>query len=150
MKTVIIGVGNLIMGDEGIGIHVVKELQAENKFSQDVEIIDGGTSSFELQLFIEKSEKIIIIDAIKGKKKPGTIYKLSPEKLKRNSSSVTSLHQLNFLHVLELSKMRGYNPKVIIYGIEPEKVELSLELSDNIKSMLPKVVKLINEEVEGR
>jgi hydrogenase maturation protease len=148
MKRLVIGIGNILMSDEGLGVHIARKLQEENILEENVEIIEGGTSTFDLQLYIERSEKVIIIDAIKGRNPPGTIYRLRPEDLKKEKDNISSLHQLNFLYILELVRLRGYNPEVIIFGVEPEKICLDMELSDRIKKVIPRLIREIKKEIK--
>ena len=79
-KQCVIGIGNILLRDDGIGVHLINELQTEN-FKYDVDLIDGGTSTFDLLGYFLDNEKIIVVDSLKGGHEPGTIYRITPEEL---------------------------------------------------------------------
>jgi len=116
----IIGLGNILLTDEGIGIHVLKELKKRNKIP-DTEFVDLGTSSLDLEYFIrEDTEKMAVIDCIMASKsEPGTIYKVSIDDLKKRKSADYSLHQLEFIDSINLISLLSKVPKTIILGITP-------------------------------
>ncbi|HVP37397.1 MAG TPA: hydrogenase maturation protease, partial [Terriglobales bacterium] len=92
-KILVVGIGNLLLTDEGVGVHVIQEL-SKLKLPEGVELADIGTASFDLLTFMEGKDKVIIIDALVSDDKPGTLYHLSPEDLISGKSVLlTSLHQ---------------------------------------------------------
>jgi Ni,Fe-hydrogenase maturation factor len=94
-KTAIIGIGNLILRDEGLGVHVVRQLE-DRELSPGVELIDGGTATTELLPVIHETERIIVIDALKAGAEPGTICRVTPEDLVCETERPLSLHQVGF------------------------------------------------------
>jgi hydrogenase maturation protease len=146
-RVIVVGVGNLLMGDEGVGIHAVQEL--EKKELQDgVEIVDLGTAAFDLLPYIERADKLIIVDAIQGGEPAGSIYKLREKDLKQDTSKFTSLHQLNFLYTLEIAKKMGRLPEIVIFGIEPDRIEPTLELSPKVALSLATLLEIVIRETE--
>ncbi|MBC7189382.1 hydrogenase maturation protease, partial [Candidatus Aerophobetes bacterium] len=89
----VVGVGNILLGDEGIGVHVLKELE-KKKLPDNVELLDLGVSSFSLLSHIEGKKKIIIIDAVKAEGAPGSVYRLSIEDIYREEERFFSLHEI--------------------------------------------------------
>jgi hydrogenase maturation protease len=146
MKAVI-GCGNIAMGDDGIGTHVLNELK-KMKLPKEVELIDAGIRSIDLLPMLENFKKIIIIDSVKGGGKPGTIYKLTERDLKLQKN-IISLHELKLEQNLALGKiLLGKKfPEVIIFGIEIKKIEFSVEPSEEVKNAIPKVIKLVLREL---
>jgi len=147
-KVIILGIGNLLLKDDGIGIHVIehlKELEYENNYN--VELVDGGTCILDLLDVFVKNKRIIILDSIKGGHEPGTIYKLTPEELGTYIKSTTSLHDVQVLDIIKDSKLLGGDPEVVIIGIEPEEVTFGLELSPVIKKTIPQITNIIREEL---
>jgi len=149
-KTVILGLGNILLKDEGIGVHVIKELEKKG-LPQTLEIIDAGTSGLEIIPSIKDTDTLIIIDAIKTDKAPGTVYRLKPEDLPLDPNIKSlSLHQIGVLESLSIVKNLGKLPReVIIIGIEPKEISLGLELSQELKQKIPDIVNIILKEIHS-
>ena len=175
-KIIVLGVGNLLLQDEGVGVHVVNTLNViltpsdtkgknPNDDYPNLEIIDGGTSP-EIASLIEDADKLIIIDAVKGGKEPGTVYRFTIDNVDINSpcsvgSSPSqketdlkirahlSLHQMNIIDNLQMLSLIGKQPKeVIVIGIEPKTIEFGLELTPEIQSKMPEVIRLVRDEIQ--
>lgn len=147
-KTVILGLGNILLKDEGIGVHVIKELEKKS-LPDNVELIDGGTSSLDILLSIENTEKLIIIDALKFGKDPGTIYKIDPKDLEEKiDMDKLSLHQMNLLETLLIAKTKGTLPEeIVILGVEPFEISSGLGLTPKLQEKLPKVIDAVLNEI---
>jgi hydrogenase maturation protease len=145
-KTVIIGIGNLILKDEGIGVHVVRELE-DRELPPGVELIDGGTATMELLPMIREAERIIVIDAMRAGGEPGTIYRVSPEDLVCETGRPLSLHQIGLLEVLGMAKQLGGHVEVAIIGVEPKEISYGMELSPEVEATVPKVINAVFEEL---
>lgn len=141
-----VGVGNLLMGDEGVGIHAIWELEKKG-LRDGVELVELGGATFDLLPYIERADKLIIVDAIKGGAPPGSLHKLREEDLSENPHP-TSLHELNFPYILQLAKRKGHSPKVVILGIEPERIEPTLTLTQKVESSLSGLVETVMREIE--
>jgi len=151
-KIVVLGVGNLLLRDEGVGIHFVQSLNKDDLLlkadSYRLSIIDGGTSP-EIISLVEGAAKLIIIDAVKGGKKGGTIYRFSSDDINLDSPVRLSLHQMGIVDSLKLLKAMGKQPKsVVIIGIEPKKLALGLKLSPEIEEKLPELKRLLIQEIK--
>ena len=148
-KIVILGLGNILMKDEGLGVHAVGEL-AKQGLPENVEVVDGGTAGLGAFAPLNNVEKLIIIDALKAGKAPGTIYRLQPKDLSNNSHSHTlSLHQIGVLETIAIFEKTGDLPReIVIIGVEPKEIALGTELTDEIKNKLPDVVKAIQKEID--
>ncbi len=145
-RTLILGIGNLILKDEGIGVHVVRALQ-EKKLPPEVDLVDGGTATMDLLSVIYESERIIVIDALKAGGEPGTIYRCVPEDLMETPERPLSLHQLGLLDVLGMSRQLGGNAAVVIIGVEPKEMSWGFELTQELQAALPKAVKAVEKEL---
>ena len=147
-RIVIIGVGNLLMKDEGIGIHAVQSLQ-EIGLPPDVKLIDGGTSP-DLISYTRAGDKMIIIDAARAGSKPGTIYRFRPEDIAAGKGSLTSAHEMGVVENLNLMTITGNAPaEVVIIGIEPAEIDWGTELSPQLKQRLPAIVKVVLKEIRA-
>ena len=163
-KIVVLGVGNLLLRDEGVGVQVIEMLHKEDLSHPNLAIIDGGTSP-EIMSLIEGADKLIIIDAVKGGKEPGTIYRFTIGDVDLGSPCSVgdcgahkdtglqvyqklSLHQMDIVDNLRMLSLIGKQPKnVVIIGIEPGTIEPGLELSSEIQSKIPQIITLITKEV---
>jgi hydrogenase maturation protease len=145
-KTVIIGVGNVLLKDEGIGVHVVRALQEMSLASADVEVVDGGTSPDALDR-AEGADKLIVVDAARGGGEPGTVYRFRPDDVSEEPKLLTSLHDLGLLDSLKMMRLVGNPPReTVIIAVEPAEVDWGLELTSALKEKLPAIVRLVVEE----
>jgi len=148
-KIVVLGIGNELLSDEGIGVHVVRELKKMNILPTEIEVIEGGTEGFGLINIIIESDRLIIIDSLKGGSKPGTIYKFNIEEaLNTPDLFKTSVHQIGILEVINLSGLIGKTPETTVIGVEPMDVRAGMELSPEIKVKIPRIIELVREEIE--
>jgi hydrogenase maturation protease len=144
-RIVIVGVGNLLMKDEGVGIHAVRRLQ-ELDLPGDVETIDGGTSP-DLIAYTRAGDKLIIVDAAKAGGEPGAVYRFLPEDLAHDAGDLASAHQLGVVPNLKLLAMAGHPPgETVIIGVEPAEVAPGLELTDTLAARLPAIVEVVLKE----
>jgi hydrogenase maturation protease len=145
-RIVVIGVGNLLLKDEGIGIHTVRALQEIN-LPQDVEIIDGGTAP-DLIAYTEAGNKLIIIDAAKAGGEPGTIYRFQPRDLSEEGGNIISAHDLGVTQNLRLMSLMGKEPgEIVIIGVEPKEINWGTELSPELQPKVPEIVRAILKEI---
>jgi len=146
---VILGMGNILLKDEGIGVHAAHALQ-EMSLDEGIEVIDGGTSPDIIPL-IEGADKLIVIDAALGGEEPGTIYCFSPEDITTESGGLVSAHQMSFMANLSTMKGLGIEPKeVVIIGVEPKEMGWGLEPSPELQERIPEIAKAVLQEVKGR
>ena len=145
-KVVVIGVGNLLLKDEGIGVHIAHALQKMD-ISQGIKIIDGGTSP-DLIAYSEAGDKLIIIDAMKGGDRPGTIYRLHPQDLTPEARGALSVHELGVEQSLKMMNLIGNAPKeVTIIGIEPKEIDWGTEPSVDLQQKIPQIIKVVLKEI---
>jgi hydrogenase maturation protease len=145
---VIVGVGNVLLKDEGIGVHVARTLQEAGFASPDgdVEVVDGGTSPEALDS-AEGADKLIIVDAAVGGCEPGTIYRFRPDDVSAEPRLLTSLHDLSLLDSLRMMQALGNPPReTVIIAVEPAEVDWGLELTPTLRKKLPELVRRVMEE----
>lgn len=145
----IIGIGNPLMGDDGIGIAAVSALEKEG-VPEGVEIIDGGTGGLTLLTLMEGAKRVILVDAVETGREPGTILRLAGEDLEpETSASSLSLHSSGLPEVLALGRALGTLPPLILFGVQPDSVEVRLGLSEPVAAALPSLLALIREELKA-
>jgi hydrogenase maturation protease len=144
----ILGVGNLLLSDEGVGVHVAQKMMKMD-LPPEVQVVEGGTDGFGLVNVILEADRMILIDAVKGGGQPGSIYRFDiddcppyPDLFK------TSVHQISILEVINLSSLIGSPPQTTIIGVEPQCLNMGMELSPQIEAKLPKIIQMIKEQVE--
>ena len=147
-QVLIIGIGNVVLRDEGVGVHAAWRLK-EERLPPGVEVIDGGTATMDLLAAIQKAERIIVIDAVKGGGVPGTVYRVRPDELSQETEHPLSLHQAGFLDVLGLARQRGGAPEVVIIGVEPKEIAWGMELTPEVSGKLPNVIAAVFAELKG-
>jgi len=145
----VVGIGNYILQDEGVGVHAINRLM-EMDLPDGVELVDGGTHSYDLVDFFCQAENLIIIDAMQAGGEPGTMYRAPLEELGlRPQENCTSLHEMHFIEAVKMVNMMGHYPKIIVYGIEPEVIDWGMELTPRIEEKLPRLTELVAEEIRA-
>ncbi|WP_246599523.1 HyaD/HybD family hydrogenase maturation endopeptidase [Clostridium lacusfryxellense] len=145
--TVIIGIGNILLQDDGVGVHVIKQLENE-KLPSTIELVDGGTSTLDMLGFFLDYKKIIVVDCLRAGLEPGTIYKIKPEDIKSYKKENLSIHDVQILDVVRMANMMNKYPQVIIFGIEPEKIAVGLEMTQTMVTKIPEIIYNIKKEIE--
>ena len=145
-KILILGIGNTLHSDDGLGVHIINEiLDSEINLDDDIEVIDGGTAGFDLMYIMTGREKIIIVDALKVDDEPGSVYRFKPENALL-SGCTYSLHEVGITEVIKMLNILGHNPDIEIIGIVPEDISTrEIIISDAVKRNVPKAIEVILE-----
>jgi len=135
---VVIGLGNLLLSDEGIGIHLIRKLSEHQDKFPSVEFIDAGTGGMTVLHLIANRKKAVIIDCVKMGKKPGAIKQFEPADVQTvKKMTHFSLHEADILRIIELSRQLGECPdQIVIFGIEPESLEPGQNLSKTLSGKI--------------
>ena len=147
-RILVLGVGNLLMGDDGVGIHAVREL-VKRTLPPGVDVVDGGTAGLDLLRLMEGYAKVVIIDAVDAGEEPGAILRFTPEDITTQTVDfAVSLHQTELLKVLELATCVGQSlPPIVVYGVQLMEMAWSTELSPAVQDQLTPLVEAVLEEV---
>ncbi len=144
MKASIIGLGNILLKDEGVGVHAVNAIKGRYSFSPEVEIIDGGTLGLDLLHFFEGKDRILILDAVDFRKEPGYIGVLDDEAIPSALFAKLSVHHIGLSDVLFAAKLLGFTPsKLRLIGIQPESMEVGLEMTDCISGKMDRIIEMV-------
>ena len=137
---VVLGVGNILLTDEGFGVHVVEDLKANYTFTPQISLIDGGTMGMELLTYMRGMKKILLIDAVNGGEAPGTIYEFPHRELEQYFTDHISVHEVGMQDILRIRAIQE-NPleDAIVIGVEPESLEVGFEPSAPVQKALPEV-----------
>ena len=147
MQTVVVGIGNVLMKDEGVGIHVARALK-ERSLPQDIEVIDAGTCS-EVAFDLEAADRVIVVDAARGGGSPGTVYRLTKDVALENVEGLRSSHSVDLLHTLRHRACNGHTSEIVVIGIEPKEIDWGLDLSTEVAACLPRIIEIVQEELRG-
>lgn len=144
METLILGIGNVLLGDEGIGVHCIKYLEKQ-KLPTNVHLLDGGTGGFHLLEYFQKYSRIIMIDATMDGNPPGTIKIISP-KFSNEFPNVLSSHDIGLKDLLETATLLGTFPQIILITVSISEIQtMNLSLSKKVESAIPSIIEKINE-----
>lgn len=147
-EVLILGVGNLLLKDDGFGVHLINALQ-DTAFPKNVKVMEAGTVSHQLIPLFHEIDHLIIIDVVEANDTPGSLFRFAPEDMKYAAEQQVSLHQISLIDVLHMAELTGKKPKTVIIGVQPKDVtSWSLELSDELKAVIPKVKELVFEELK--
>lgn len=148
LNVLVLGLGNILLSDEGAGVKAVEELQRRYNCSDAVEIIDGGTMGLELLPYLEKRSHALIIDAVKTGKDPGAIVRI--EDPPAFFSSKTSPHQIGLADVMGIAAITGNLPRnITLFGIEPKQLSTGLNLSTEVARNLSRLVDMVVAELKA-
>jgi len=143
-EILILGIGNVLMGDEGVGVHTIKELEKES-FPGNVTLLDGGTGGFHLLEYLQSYPKIIMIDATMDGKPAGTISLIKP-KFATDFPKSLSAHDIGLRDLIESTAVLGKLPEMYLITITIDNIQsMQMELSTEIKNSLPVVIDKVKE-----
>lgn len=148
MKTAIIGIGNILFKDEGVGVYASKYLEENFNFSN-VEVIDGGTLGFKLMSYYQEYDKVIILDTVSIKDEAGGIYNLPSEALMDLGEYRQTAHEVEVLEMLEICSMLDKMAKVNIIGVIPaDIVSVEINLTDTLKASFEALINEVLNELK--
>lgn len=139
-RILILGIGNLLNTDEGVGVHAVRQIKEQVGEVDGVAIEDGGTLGLNLLPLVEDATHLLILDAVNAGQPPGTVVELRKEEIPLYGGFKLSQHQLTFQEVLGLALIRGKLPEYLhLVGVQPDSLEIGVGLSDKVMDALPEV-----------
>lgn len=147
-RTAVVGLGNPLMGDDGLGLVALHELRERWRFTPPVELVDGGTWGMNLLPLVESAERILFLDAITLGAAPGALIVLERDELPRFFGMKLSPHQVDLKEVLAVAELRGTLPRdVAAIGLQPAHVGMSTQLTDVLRVGLPDLIDAVVERL---
>ena len=144
----VLGIGNIILSDEGFGVRAMEYLAAHYRFSPGVRLLDGGTLGPELLHFVTGTEKLLILDAVAGDGAPGTVYRFENDAVMAHFQEKLSSHEIGIQDVLAWLTVTGKAiPDVVVLGMQPYDLSAGLTLSDEMAAALPSFAACAVEEL---
>jgi len=145
MKNIVIGVGNLLFKDEGVGILAAKYLEENYEFEGNLEIMDGGTLGFKLMTYFQEYDNVIILDTVSIEDNPGDIFRLPSDVLLGLGQYRKTAHEVEIVEMLEICSVLDKHAEVTIIGIIPEDIQsVKIGLTKTIEE---KFIGLINQAI---
>jgi hydrogenase maturation protease len=146
-KVLVLGIGNYLMGDEGVGVHVIHAL-SKTDLPEYVDIMDGGTGSFDLMPIIARYPLVIFVDATMDGRVPGTIDVIYP-KFAKDFPVVLSAHDVGLKDMIDALEFKGELPRIVLVTITiKQMIPMTIDLTPEIQDAVPKAVEQIKEIVE--
>jgi hydrogenase maturation protease len=148
MKTLVLGIGNVLLQDEGVGVHALHEIERRFELGDEVELLDGGTAGVELLRYLDGREHVIVIDAIAAGHQAGTVFRVEGEDVPRLFHVRISPHQIGLSDVLATALITDALPATIVmFGVEPHAIKTGLSLTPVVEASLDKLVDTVVGEL---
>jgi len=146
LKILIAGLGNLLLRDDGVGVHAVRSMNCRRPRSRGVRVVEVGTAVLDALHLFEWADRILAIDAMRAGGSPGTLYSFGVSEVEDRPQA--SLHELGLLSALRFLA-EGKRPPVVILGVEPAVIDYGLDLSPEVQSALPGLTQSVRKMVDA-
>ncbi len=148
MSVLVLGIGNLIMSDDGVGVRVVQRLATEFRFPPAVTVLDGGTLGLDLLPRLEGVEKLLVVDAVETGGEPGTLVRMVGDEIPVALETKLSPHQMGLKDLLAVAMLQGFEPReMVLWGVQPACLDLGMELSPEVAGRVDCLVDAVLEEL---
>ncbi len=148
-RITILGLGNILLSDEGFGVKVVLRMMRNYRFPENVSLVDGNVLGLNLLGVICDTDYLIVVDAVKNSGTPGSVYRIDSVEIPDRIRAKNSLHQVDFLETLTLCQVMDHVPKTVIFGVEPKDIETVQDrLSPEVKAQMKTVTGMVLAELD--
>jgi hydrogenase maturation protease len=148
LSILVLGIGNLVMSDDGIGVRVVQQLAGGYRFPPGVRILDGGTLGLDLLPQLEGVERLLVVDAVETGKDPGTLIRLAGEDVPVVLETKVSPHQMGLKDLLAVAMLQGFAPhEMVLLGVQPELLLMGMDLSPPVAAQQEALVDRVLAEL---
>ncbi len=147
-KTLVLGLGNILLSDEGVGVRVIERLQARYEFPGDVLVLDGGTLGLDLLPYVERAGRLLVVDAVEMGADPGTLVRLEGDKIPSVFGPKLSPHQMGFADLLDAARLTDCLPEErVLWGLQPSSLQVGLDLSPAVDAQVELLVENVLTEL---
>jgi hydrogenase maturation protease len=137
MSILVLGIGNLVMSDDGVGVRVVQRLAERYRFPAGVTLLDGGTLGLDLLPRLEGVTRLLVVDAVETGKAPGTVVRLFGDEIPLALETKLSPHQMGLKDLLTVATLQDFDPEeMVLWGVQPEHIGMGMELSPAVAAQL--------------
>ncbi|MDQ7095492.1 HyaD/HybD family hydrogenase maturation endopeptidase [Desulfosporosinus sp. PR] len=148
-KIMVMGVGNILLSDEGLGVRFLDEL-AQRSLPENVELLEGGTAGLELVHLIQEVDFLIVVDAINANSEPGALFRFQPGDIQVFPEQYeVSFHQIGIVEVLTMANVLGHAPQTLIFGVQPKNLEWGMDISPEIQALFPRLAEFVLLEIDS-
>jgi len=149
-KALVLGLGNILLSDEGLGVRVVERLEESYRFPPEIQVMDGGTLGLDLLPYLEGVDHLLVIDALEIGEEPGTIARLVGDEVPASLSVKISPHQMGLADLLAAARLQGLYPQeVVLLGMQPASIDTGLDLSPPVQAHLDRLIDEVLIELKG-
>jgi len=146
----VLGIGNLVMSDDGVGVRVVQNLAERYRFPERVELLDGGTLGLDLLPRLEGVTYLMVIDAVETGGPPGTLVRLTGGDIPVALETKVSPHQMGLKDLLSVACLQGFAPdEMVLLGVQPAIIEMGLELSGEVAGQVPELERQVVSQLDA-
>ena len=145
----VLGVGNILLKDEGVGVRVVEYLSRRYEFADNVHLVDGGVLGLGLMGLIGNTDHLIVVDAVLNQGAPGSLYRLADDEVPRRVLAKQSMHEIDLPEVLALCSAIDKNPTVVVVGVEPEDITtLDVALTPTVAAKIEDLAGMVLSDLD--
>lgn len=152
MRVTVVGVGNVLLSDEGFGPAVVATLASRFETEpkpDDVRIVDGGVLGMKLLPYFQQSDHVIVVDALDAGAEPGSLFRFTPEEAELEAGTPVSAHEIALPHLLQIAALAGAHPEVVIIGCQVADISTpAMELTAPVAAAVDRAAELVLREIE--
>lgn len=146
-KVLVLGVGNVVLKDEGIGVHVVRAM-TDRELPENVTLHEGYVAGIDLLDIIQQADRLIIVDSLDAGAEAGAVFRFRPHEVETMlREHKTSLHQVDLMETLRIARFCGHCPETVIIGVQPKAVEWGLEPSPELQEKVPLIMEIVLREL---
>jgi len=147
-KIMVMGVGNILLSDEGLGVRFLDEL-TKMPLPENVELLEGGTAGLELVHLVQEVDFLIIVDAVNAKAEPGALFRFHPDDIQVFPEKYeVSFHQIGIVEVLTMANVLGKAPQTLIFGVQPKSLAWGMDISPEIEALFPRLAEFVLREID--
>jgi hydrogenase maturation protease len=147
-RTLVLGLGNILMRDEGVGVRVVERLREDYEFAPETQVLDGGTLGLDLLPWVEDADRLLVIDAVDMGAEPGSLARLEGEEVPAFLGVKISPHQMGLADLLAAAHLRGHFPQeLVLWGVQPMLIDVGLELSPQVAAQVETLMERVLAEL---
>ena len=149
MRTLLLGIGNVLMNDDAAGVLVVQALAEKYAFPEELTLLDGGTLGLDLLPYLEGVDRLLVVDAVETGAPPGTIVRMTGDDIPLALATKVSPHQMGLKDLLLVADLQGYAPReMVLWGVQPGSIEMDIELSPEVAQSMGALQERVLEELE--
>lgn len=149
-KALVLGIGNVLLKDEGLGVRAIEYFKGHYSFGRDVSCLDGGTSGLGLLSHIKDFSHIIVVDAVSAGGAPGKVLRIHGDDiLKWPALKSTTAHQIGLRDLIAIARSQGLSPELMVIGVVPKDTSAGLELTPEVKRALHSAAEAVREGLRG-